>query len=157
MESIGPLRRLERVLDVDRVERAIATAEGTTSAEIRVSVCPFFWGSIHRAARRAFIRLGMDRTKQRNGVLIFVVPSRRSVVVLGDEGIHRRTGDALWNRAVDEMLPLFRRGELTEGVIRGIEVVASSLSEYFPRGGDDTDELPNAVDVGHRSALRDGT
>ncbi len=64
------------------------------------SPCPaFFWGNVRRAAERAFDRLGMDRTKDRNGVLFFIVPSRKRFVVLGDEGIHAKVGQEFWDCA----------------------------------------------------------
>ncbi|HZA51699.1 MAG TPA: TPM domain-containing protein, partial [Myxococcaceae bacterium] len=85
-------RSLLRRIDVKRVEHALREAEKRASGEIRVSVAPLFWGSVRKEAERAFVRLGMSRTKERNGVLFFVVPARRKFVVLGDEGIHAKVG-----------------------------------------------------------------
>ena len=79
-------KKLLQIIDRDKIKTAIQAAEHRTSGEICVSVAPFFWGSIEKAADRAFIRMGVARTKHRNGVLIFVVPSRRKFVVLGDSG-----------------------------------------------------------------------
>ena len=62
-------------IDAGRIEEAIRRAERRTSGEIRVSVSRFFWGDVHRVADRAFARLGMSATRQRNGVLFFIVPS----------------------------------------------------------------------------------
>ena len=80
----GYTKRFARRIDRERIKRAIQHAERKTSGEIVVSVAPFFLGSVQRAADRAFVRLGVSRTRERNGVLIFVVPSRRSFVILGD-------------------------------------------------------------------------
>ena len=62
-------------------------------------MAPFFWGDVEKVARKAFVRLGMDRTAQRNGVLIFLVPSRKRFAVLGDEGIHAKVGQDFWDEA----------------------------------------------------------
>ena len=140
--------RLPRLLDVERVQRAIADAETLTSGQIRVSVAPFFWGNVRRAAERAFVRLGMTLTRHRNGVLFFIVPSRRSFVVLGDAGIHARLGDERWDRIVREMEPFFRQKEFTAGVLFGIENVGRLLAEHFPPDEAGGNELPDAVDVG---------
>ncbi len=146
---LGRLQRLNRFVDPGRVERAIAAAEKRTSGEIRVSVSPFFWGDVRRAAEHAFTRLGMERTRQRNGVLLFIVPSRRSFVVLGDRGIHERVGDETWNRVVDEMTPLFRQRDPTDSVLHGIAAVADILSLYFPaEPGVEANELPDSLDTG---------
>ena len=87
-------RSVRKLIDVDRIRQAIEAAEQKTSGEIRVSVAPWFWGNVERAADRAFSRLGMTQTRERNGVLLFVVPSRRSFVVRGDTGIHAKVGQA---------------------------------------------------------------
>src|SRR6185369_4252326 len=87
-------------LDVARIEDAIREAEKRTSAEIRVSIAPWFWGDIHKVARRAFGRLGVTRTRLRNGVLFFLVPARRQLVILGDVGVHAKVGHAFWERLV---------------------------------------------------------
>lgn len=134
--------------DVGLVQQAIVDAELRTSGELRVSVAPFFWGSVRRAAERAFARLGMDRTQHRNGVLFFIVPSRRAFVVLGDRGIHERVGDDLWNDVVHQMSPYFERRDYTSGVLAGIASVARALAAYFPREEGDRNELPNEVDEG---------
>lgn len=140
------MNRFLQKLDVPLVQQAIARAEMQTSGELRVSVAPFFWGSVHRAAERAFARLGMDRTRYRNGVLFFIVPSRRAFVVLGDRGIHECVGDELWEAVVGVMAPHFKRRDFTGGVLAGIESVARALAVHFPREEDDRNELPNTVD-----------
>ena len=58
-------KKLLQLIDQQRVRRAIEDAESRTSGEIRVSVAPLFWGSVEKAAKRAFDRLGMTRTKDR--------------------------------------------------------------------------------------------
>jgi uncharacterized membrane protein len=139
--------RLIQTLDAERIERAIAEAERMTSGEIRVSVAPLFWGSIERAARRAFERLKMHETRERNGVLFFIVPARRKFYVLGDAGIHAKVGEDFWHAVAAVMAMHFQRGNFTEGLLRGIATLAERLAEHFPhRGADDRDELSNKVD-----------
>jgi uncharacterized membrane protein len=146
---LGLLERLPRLLDVDRVKRAIVDVEKGTSGEVRVSLCPFFWGSVQRAAERAFTRLRMQQTRHRNGVLIFIEPSRHAFVVLGDVGIHQRVGDELWNRLVREISPYFRSGDLTSGVLHGIELIGNELARHFPPDPPGSpNELADEVDVG---------
>jgi uncharacterized membrane protein len=142
------LARFHRdLIDEARVTQAIVDAERTTSGEIRVSLAPFFWGSIEHAARRAFERLGMTHTRRQNGVLLFIVPSRRGFVVLGDTGIHERAGQRFWDELVGLIEPHFRRGEFTEGVLLAISSLAAELARHFPRDeGSNVNELPDEVD-----------
>lgn len=139
-------RKLLQSIDAERVRRAIVAAERGTTGEIRVSVATFFWGSVRRNAERAFARLGMARTRERNGVLFFVVPSRRRFVVLGDEGIHARVGDDFWAAVSRALTADFRKSEFTEGLLRGIEEVGRRLAEHFPAGAENPNELPDALD-----------
>src|SRR5262245_30045089 len=85
-----------RIIDSAKVKDAIEAAERRTSGEIAVYVSPVFWGDVRTAAQKAFERMGMTRTRERNGVLIFVVPARRRFVVLGDSGIHAKVGQEFW-------------------------------------------------------------
>jgi uncharacterized membrane protein len=135
-------------IDDDRVTRAIEEAERETSGEIVVSVSPFFIGSVERAAERAFARLGVARTRERNGVLFFVVPGRRQLVVLGDEGIHREVGPEFWKHVVDAVSRRFKAGDFTGGLVDGIGEVGRRLAERFPRREDDVNELPDRPDLG---------
>lgn len=142
-------RKLMKTVDVDRIKKAIEEAERLTSGEVRVSVAPFFWGPVRRVAERAFERLGMHRTKDRNGILFFVVPARKRFVVLGDEGIHARAGQDLWNSLASILSGHFRKGEFTEGLVRAIGEAGAKLAAHFPYDRvADVNELADDVDFG---------
>jgi uncharacterized membrane protein len=141
--------KLMQIIDRERIKQAIQAAEHRTSGEICVSVAPFFWGDIHKAADKAFARMGVAKTKHRNGVLFFVVPSRRKFVVLGDTGIHEHVGQEFWHRVVAVVSERFREGDFTGGLVRGIEEVGERLAAHFPYdAATDEDELPDDVDFG---------
>src|SRR5260370_42356834 len=108
-------RKLLQKIDVKRVEEAITQADKRTSGEIRVSVSRIFWGSVRKAAEKAFVRLGMEKTRHRNGVLLFVVPGRRKFVALGDVGIHQKVGQEVWGKISAAVSTYFRAGKFTGG------------------------------------------
>jgi uncharacterized membrane protein len=142
-------RQLLRAIDTKRIEDAIRNAEVCTSGEICVSVSRLFWGNVETAARRAFERLGMTRTKQRNAVLFFVVPSRRKFVVLGDAGIHEKVGQDFWEGVAAAVSERFRSNDFTGGLVNGIETVGEQLAAHFPYdAATDINELPDRVDFG---------
>ena len=136
-------------IDTVAVERAIGAAERTTTGEIRVALSRFyFWGDVRRAAARAFTRLHMDRTREHNGVLIFVVPWRRRFAILGDDGIHRRVEDGFWDTIAVALGQAFHRGDLTGGLVHAIETIGARLAVHFPvpPGTDgNPNELPDHV------------
>ena len=144
-------KALVRAIDTRRIEEAIRQAERRTSGEIRVSVSRFFWGDVRRAAERAFARLGMRATRDRNGVLFFVVPARRRFVVLGDEGIHAKVGQEFWERVAAAVCEHLRDGDFTLGLVHGIETVGEQLALHFPFDpATDANELSDEPDFGGR-------
>lgn len=140
-------QKLLKLVKVEAVKGAIEKAERETSGEIRVSVSPFFWGDVRRTADKAFARMGMTRTAQRNGVLIFVVPSRRRFVILGDEGIHAKVGQDFWDKTATAISERFKSGDFTGGLVHGIEEAGRQLAAHFPRLPGDVNELPDDVDL----------
>lgn len=139
---------LARCIDTERIEAAIANAERRTSGEIRVSIAPFFTGDVQRTAERAFARLGMKATRERNGVLLLIVPARRKFAFVGDVGIHRRVGQEFWDELTALLSDHFRADRYTEGVLAVIERIGERMAADFPAtAGPRADELPNTVDV----------
>lgn len=147
--TVHSRRQLMRTVDVDKIKAAVAAAERCTSGEVRVSVARFFWGSVRRAAERAFGRLGVSATKDRNGVLFFIVPARKKFVVLGDAGIHAKVGQEFWDCVAGLMSERFRKGEFTEVLVAGIGEAGRQLAEHFPYDpAADVNELSDDVDFG---------
>jgi uncharacterized membrane protein len=143
-----PKSHWQKRLDTRRIEAAIAAAERHTSGEVRVSIAPWFWGNVERAANRAFVRLGMTQTQDRNGILFFIVPARRSFVVRGDDGIHQKVGQQFWDDIAATLSEHFKRNQFTEGLVQAIAEVGTQLSTHFPhQGARDINELPNKVDL----------
>lgn len=144
-------RKLLDLIDDDRIKAAIAAAERQTSGEIRVSVSRFFWGSVRRAAEKAFQRMDMGATRDRNGILFFVVPSRHRFVVIGDQGIHQKVGQDFWEKLVAAMAVDFKAGNFNEGLVSGITEAGRLLGLHFPYEGEkDVNELPDDIDYGNK-------
>lgn len=140
-------------LDAAAVEGAIARAETRTSGEIRVSIAGLFVGSSRRLAERAFQRLGLHATRDRNGVLLLIAPARREVVVLGDEAIHAQVGDPFWTEIAARVSARFREDQFTQGVVEAVDAIGEALARHFPAGADaggNPNELPDTIDLGDR-------
>ena len=134
-------------LDHPVLEAAIARAEAGTSGEIRVLVLHEPAPDPVATAQAAFTRLGMGKTRERNGVLLFVAPDSQTFAVIGDEAVHAKCGQAFWDELATAMTGAFRRGEFTTGLLAGIDRAGALLAEHFPRQPDDINELPNRVVV----------
>ena len=138
---------LER-LEHSRIVRAIADAEKLTSGEIRVFVQRGVVDDPVVAAREQFEKLGMTATRERNGVLIFVAPRAQKFAVIGDTGIHERCGDAFWEQLVQRMREHFKAENFTDALVHAIHETGNLLSQHFPCGPDDRNELPNTIEEG---------
>ena len=130
-------------LDDSRIVDAIATAEGKTSGEIRVFISHGEVADPLPEAARQFRQLGMDQTRQRNGVLIFVAPASHQFAVVGDSAVHEKCGDGFWQEVSTAMSDLMKQGRFTEAILAGISKIGDLLAKHFPRDPDDTNELPN--------------
>lgn len=133
-------------IDNDRIVKAIADAESRSSGEVRVHVTHRKPEDLEARARRRFELLGMTKTADRNGVLFYIAPGLRQFQILGDAGIHEKCGADFWKDVAAEMEESFRRGEFTEGIVRGVQKVGELLAVHFPRSTQDRNELPNTID-----------
>jgi uncharacterized membrane protein len=139
------MRHFFSKLDSDRIVAAIAEAEKRSSGEIRVHVTRHKPANLEERAKRRFELLGMTRTALRNGVLIYIAPKLRRFQILGDAGIHEKCGDDFWKETAAEIESHFRKGEFTEGIVRGIAKIGDVLAAHFPRQAANVNELPDEV------------
>ncbi len=100
---------------------------------------------VHEAALMEFYAKGLYRTRDENGILIFLSCLERRVVVLGDRGIHEKMGDHHWNDVRDRIIQGIRQGRACEGICEAIERCGRALAEHFPRRPDDVNELSDEV------------
>jgi uncharacterized membrane protein len=121
-------------LDTAAIEAAIKGAERATTGEIRVAVLPHVRGGLAKAVEPAAQTFGMTGTKDRNGILILVDPSRRTFLVWGDTAIHERVEPGFWTDVAAAIEERFRAGDFTGGLVRGIETAGRALATHFPAG-----------------------
>jgi uncharacterized membrane protein len=140
--------------DFDAIAAAVTETETATSAEIRVHLerrvpAPRGAGTADALsrARDVFAELGMHRTAQRDGVLIYLAIEDHKVAIVGDEGIHARVGDAYWASVRDIMVDRLRRGQPRAAMVDAVRALGQSLALHFPRRPDDTNELSDTVSI----------
>jgi uncharacterized membrane protein len=132
-------------LDHNRVTAAIQEAEKHTSGEIRVYVSHRKVSDPRHAGAHQFVKLGMDKTKHRNAVLIFIAPESQNFAILGDTAVHTRCGEAFWEDVAKAMRELFRQGKFTEGIVHGIDTAGKLLAQHFPVDDVDHHKLPDSI------------
>ena len=142
---MGVLRKFFTKENERLILSAIKEAESHTSGEIRVRVEKKAGRHPMRTARKAFVRLGMRKTKLRNGVLFFLGVNQRRFVVLGDDGINNNVPEGFWGSVRDVVQEHFRKGLFAEGLAEGIRRAGQQLATFFPCERGDMDELANAI------------
>src|SRR6266498_2888594 len=87
--------------DLEAIKNEIAEVEKSTSGEIRLSLRDkrTFFEKLYKPrelAVRDFERLGMANTRQKTGILIFIIFSEQVYEILADEGIYGKISDSVW-------------------------------------------------------------
>ncbi len=132
----------------ERIREAVAAAERFTSGEIRICAEKNCKGKPFDRAVHFFNKLGMANTKLRNGVLIYLAVADHQFAIIGDAGINRVVPEDFWDCTKDAMLSHFRKGEISDGIIAGIQRAGEQLKTYFPLQAGDTNELSNDIAFG---------
>jgi len=129
---------------------SIRNAERMTSGEVRVFVeskCSYM-DAIDRAAE-LFFQLEMQKTDDRNAVLLYVAMKDRQLAVFGDEGIHDKVGNEYWNNEVHKMISNFNRENYAAGIVEVVKDIGVALTKNFPFNNDtDKNELPDDIVFG---------
>ena len=121
-----------KLVDGDRLRRAIRDAEQGTSGRIVVRVTDHAVTDSLGHAREAFATARLHQHADRNAVLFLVSPKGRTFAVYGGEAVHDSLGEPFWKALVAEMQPYFAQGEVTEALVHGIRRVGDELRSRFP-------------------------
>ena len=129
---------------------AIQQAEKQTSGEVRIFVeshCRFM-DAVDRA-RELFLQLGMDKTKERNGTLVYIAFDDHQLAILGDEGIHQKVGQTYWDEEVAKMIQEFKSEHIVDGISQVVLDIGAALRLHFPYDNEtDKNELPDEIVFG---------
>lgn len=135
-----------------RISNKIKEMEKTTAGEICVSIKEKRSllekrKSIRELAEKEFFKLGVANTRDKTGILIFLLLADRSFYILADSGINEKVSLGTWDKIKDEIQKNFSHGEFCKGIIYGLEEVGKILCKHFPIKPDDTNELSNRVNL----------
>jgi uncharacterized membrane protein len=138
---------------LDHIASAIASAENQTSAEIRVSIREErdhdeAGLSIEDIAKKEFLKLGMEKTIGRNGILLFILFEEHKFYVCGDEGIHKRVNPDTWKDVAETLHENFKHAHYEEGIISALKKITSHVHTAFAGTGKSAEELSNEVVIG---------
>ncbi|MEO5714985.1 MAG: TPM domain-containing protein [Luteolibacter sp.] len=124
---------------------AIRGQELRTSAEIRICVSYKLLWRYERYAWKVFDRAGMRNTRQRNGVLIVMMPVMKKVIVIGDTGINAVVPEDFWKTTVAAMIHEMHESTALDALREGLTRVGDLLSVHWPREEGDVNELADEI------------
>jgi len=130
------------------IKEAIGIAEHHTSGEIRVHLEGSCKNEVLDRAAWLFKKLDMHKTKDRNGVLIYLSTTDRKFAIIGDVGINKVVPEGFWNEIKQNMINHFTKGEFAEGIVDGIKLTGEQLKQFFPYQTDDINELSDEISFG---------
>jgi uncharacterized membrane protein len=132
-----------------KLSRAIEAAEEGHRGEIRVHLEDRYPGDGPMGRAGAlFIELGMDRTLDATGVLLYVAELDRKVAVFAGGGVYGARDPAQWKEVCATVAKGYHDGHRIEGLERGLKMLGEILRDAAPGEDEAGDELPNEVNLG---------
>ncbi|MES2797564.1 MAG: TPM domain-containing protein [Bacteroidota bacterium] len=132
-----------------RIISAIKEAEKNTSGEIKVHITNSSQNeNVVKQAAHVFDQLGLHKTKQRNGVLIYIATDDRQFAIWADDGINKAVPEDFWESTVALMRDHMKAGQYAEALIKGIQLIGVKLKMYFPFEKNDLNELSDDISFG---------
>jgi len=132
------------------IVQAIQSAERRTSGEVRVFIesrCRFV-DPIDRAIE-VFNHLQMQKTDQRNGVLVYAAMKDRQLAIYADQAIYQAAGAAFWLQEVKTILNQFNKENYADGLATIVLEIGAVLEKHFPYdAATDKNELPDDIVFG---------
>jgi uncharacterized membrane protein len=138
--------------DIEVIKQEIRRVEQSTSGQIRLSIRErrSFWEKLyqpHELAVKDFEKLGIANTKQKTGILIFIILDERYYDILADEGIHEKINDHIWVSIEEKLKDEFPKEGYLNGILHIIDKMGEVLKLEFPRTTENVDELSDEVVV----------
>jgi putative membrane protein len=97
-----------------------------------------------KAAKAAFYDLGVSKTRDRTGVLVFAAMAERVAVVLQDVGIDGKSAGTAWSAAITSAEASVRSND-SAALARAVVDMGKALAARHPRKEDDENELPDEM------------
>lgn len=139
-----------------KINELIAGAEKTTAGEIKLLVVrKSTWMSLsslklriaaaRKRAKREFVELGLQHAQKGTGILIMISLKERVVVVESGKALEGKLSQDTWERLRDMIINGIASGKRMEGICSAIGEAGRILTEHFPSGPDDSNEISNEI------------
>lgn len=100
---------------------------------------------VQNTALTSFFTERLYKTRDENGILIFISLLERRAWVLADSGINERIPQEQWQEAVSIITQGIREKKQCDALCQAIEIIGDILEKEFPVRKDDTNELSDLI------------
>lgn len=131
--------------DERRIEGLLAAHEAKTTDQVVVVTVPGLQGAdIETFGYQLGRHWGIGQKGKDNGVLLIVAPNERQVRIEVGYGLEGRLTDAEASRIIrTAIVPAFRSGDMTAGIVAGVHAILAVLSgESGTAAGDEKGKQP---------------
>jgi putative membrane protein len=101
--------------------------------------------NVSRAARAAFVDLGVTRTSGRTGILVYLSAYERMVHVVADIGIAAAKPGKAYEDALARISAALVHGFNRSRLFDALRALGPALAPALPRAADDVNELPDEM------------
>lgn len=147
-------RRAFRADDLAAIADAVKASERLHRGEIRIAIeGPLPLRSLLRAesgrqrATTLFGTLGVGKTREASGILVYVQLVDRRVEILADSGIASQVDAEEWQAICRQMEQAFASRDYRSGMVAAIARIGELLARHFPATGDNPNELDDRPTV----------
>ena len=110
----------------------IKSTEEATSCEIKIHINDTCKESALERAIMLITKLGLDRTKNRTGIILYLAVKDKKFAIAGDIGIHKRLPNHSWHDLKDEAISYFKEEKYLEGFSNCLKKLATIVKAEFP-------------------------
>lgn len=100
---------------------------------------------VQEAAITSFFTEKLYKTKEANGILIFISILERKAWILADSGINARIDAGQWQSMIDLITQGIKENRQCEAICQAVVQIGDLLKTHFPHQKDDIDELHNII------------
>jgi len=100
---------------------------------------------VQKAAFAAFFKERLYRTRDDNGILIYISLLEHRAWILADSGINERIKSGKWDAALQLITTGIKEGHAAESLCQAVGMIGDILEKEFPVRDDDQNELHDLI------------
>lgn len=100
---------------------------------------------VGNSAFAAFFEERLYKTRENNGILIYISLLEHRAWIIGDSGINDRIDTGMWNEAVQLITSGIKEKRACDSLCRAIAMIGDILEKEFPIRDDDQNELHDLI------------